>query len=142
MKVSNKCVALVAEFEGFRSDAYLCPAKVPTLGYGFTKGVKIGDKITREEADTRLLRELDEFANGVRKIVKVSVTQCQFDALVSFAFNVGVTDLKESTLLKMLNAGDSQGAANQFLRWNKAGGKVLPGLTRRRQAEKDLFLSC
>lgn len=142
MKVSDRCINLVSEFEGFRDAAYLCPANVWTIGYGFTKGVKKGDKITRADADKRLLAELNEFSDGVSRLVKVKLSQCQFDALVSFAFNVGIGALRDSTLLRLLNSGDYIGAANQFQRWNKAGGKVLAGLTRRRAAEKELFLSC
>ncbi|MGL4747421.1 MAG: lysozyme, partial [Shewanella sp.] len=108
----------------------------------FTKGVKKGDAITKGQADARLAHELDDFADGVKKLVKVPLKQCQLDALVSFAFNVGVGALRDSTLLKLLNAGNYAGAADQFTRWNKAGGKVLPGLVTRRAAEKEMFLSC
>lgn len=142
MNVSDKCVKLIGEFEGFRAHAYLCPANVWTIGYGFTKGVKKGDTITRGQADARLVHELGDFGDQVEKMVKVPLKQCQFDALVSFAFNVGVGALRDSTLLKLLNAGNYAGAADQFTRWNKAGGKVLPGLVKRRAAEKELFLSC
>lgn len=142
MQPSQACFDLVAKFEGFRAHAYLCPAGVWTIGYGFTKGVKKGDAITKGQADARLAHELDDFADGVKKLVKVPLKQCQFDALVSFVFNVGVGALRDSTLLKLLNAGNYAGAADQFTRWNKAGGKVLPGLVTRRAAEKEMFLSC
>lgn len=132
-------LSIVKEFEGFRSTAYLCPAKVWTIGYGFTKGVKPGDTITREAADARLLKEYVAFETAVLRLVRVKLTDNQLSALVSFAFNVGTGALASSTLLRLLNGGDYAGAAAQFSRWNKAGGKTLAGLVRRRKAEADLF---
>lgn len=137
----------VGKFEGFSSSAYQCSAGVWTIGYGSTFNpytkvkVKPLDKITKAEALDWLEQELNVLTQAVKSIVKVSLTVGQLNALVSFTYNVGIGNLRKSTLLRLLNAGDYKGAANQFLLWNKAGGKVLRGLTIRRQAEKDLFLS-
>jgi lysozyme len=139
---SRAGLGLVKDFEGFREQAYPDPATggVPwTIGYGFTKGVKRGDTITRAAADARLQKEYDEFEAGVRKLVKVPLTANQLGALTCFAFNLGLGNLASSTLLKRVNAGDFVGAAAQFGRWNKAAGRVMAGLTRRRAAEAALF---
>lgn len=140
--VNDAGVALVREFEGCRLDAYRCPAGIPTIGYGATgPDIRMGMKWTQEEADERLAEDLARFAEGVERLVLVDLTDNQFAALVSFAYNVGLGALAGSTLLRKLNAGDYEGAADQFPRWNKGGGRVLPGLVRRRAAERDLFLS-
>ena len=136
---------LIAQFEGCYLQAYLCPANVWTIGIGTTiypNGVKVkkGDKCTLEQAHEYLAHDMIEFEKTVNDSVKVSLSQNQFDALVSLAYNIGSTAFKNSTLLKKLNAKDYQGAADQFLRWNKGGGKVLKGLVRRREAERALFL--
>jgi lysozyme len=141
MKTSPKGIALIKDFEGLRLGAYLCSAGVLTIGYGHTGGVKEGDLITEQKAEQLLQDDLKKFENGVLRLVRVPLTQNQFDALVSFAFNLGVGNLGKSTLLKMLNDRDYKGAAGQFIRWNKAAGKELAGLTRRRLAESALFLS-
>lgn len=141
MKTSLKGIALIKEYEGLRLGAYLCSAGVLTIGYGHTGGVKEGDLITEQKAEQLLQDDLKKFENGVLRLVRVPLTQNQFDALVSFAFNLGVGNLGKSTLLKMLNDRDYKGAAGQFIRWNKAAGKELAGLTRRRLAESALFLS-
>lgn len=132
---------LIRRFEGCRLTAYLDAVGIPTIGWGETKGVKMGDKITQAQADDRLLTRYDEFQAKVVKLVTHRITDNQLGALVCFAYNVGVTAFAKSTLLKKLNAGDVKGAASEFLRWNKAGGKVLNGLTKRRVAERDLFLT-
>lgn len=137
----NPAVPLIKEFEGCRLKAYKCPADVWTIGYGHTDGVKEGDEITQQEADRLLANDVDIFSAGVKRLVRSDINRNQLGALVSFAFNVGLGNLRHSTLLKLLNADDFVGAANQFPRWNKAGGKVLAGLTRRREAEKKLFLT-
>lgn len=139
-KMGKKGLDLVKRFEGCFLKAYKCPANVWTIGYGHTKTVKPGQLITHEEAEELLKKDMKEFENHVNKLVKVELTQNQFDALVSFTFNVGAGALKRSTLLKKLNRGDYDGAANEFRRWNRGGGRVLRGLVRRRAAEKDLFL--
>ncbi|MBK8246259.1 MAG: lysozyme [Gemmatimonadetes bacterium] len=141
-EVSEAGVRLVQEFEGCRLDAYRCPAGIPTIGYGATgPDIRMGMVWTQEQADERLAEDLARFAAGVERLVQVDLTDNQFAALVSFAYNVGLGALAGSTLLRKLNAGDYEGAADQFPRWNKGGGRVLPGLVRRRAAERDLFLS-
>lgn len=140
MKTSPKGVRLICEFEGFRASAYLDPVGIPTIGYGFTKGVRLGDTITRIEAHLRMERELGEYERGVMRACKVEPNQNQFDALVCFAFNVGVAGMSRSSVIKAHNRGDTQAAARAFGLWNKAGGKVFAGLTRRRAAEGALYL--
>jgi lysozyme len=141
MTPSKQARDIIADFEGCKLKAYLCPANVPTIGYGRTSNVKMGDTCTQEQADAWLQEELDHFGSGVVEMIKVEVNQNQFDALVSFAYNVGLGALKGSTLLRLLNEGKHGECGEQFLRWNKAGGTVLAGLTRRRQAEKAMFES-
>lgn len=131
---------LIKEAEGLRLSAYLCPAGVWTVGWGSTREVYEGMEITEEEAEARLDADLSVFESGVEKCVGVPLTDNQFSALVSFAFNLGLGNLKSSTLLRKLNGRDYQGAADEFTRWDNAGGKALPGLTKRRQAERALFL--
>ena len=141
MRISKKGLALIKHYEGCRLEAYLCPAKVWTIGYGHTgPEVKKGMKITQEEAERLLLQDLEKFEFGLHGLLTVQVTQGQFDALVSFAFNLGLGALRGSTLLKKLNVGNVKGAADQFLLWVNAAGKVLPGLQKRRQDERALFL--
>lgn len=137
---SRAGLGLVKTFEGCKLTAYLCPAGVPTIGYGRTTGVKLGQKITQAQADAWVVEEYDEFEARVRRIVQVPLTANQLGALTSFAYNLGSGALASSTLLRLLNEGDYAGAAAQFGRWNKAGGKVLAGLTKRRAAEAALFL--
>ncbi len=141
MEISQKGLDLLKQFEGCKLDAYRCPAGVWTIGYGHTRDVEPGQVITRAEAEDLLREDLADFEEAVGDVVEIELTQGQFDALVSFAYNVGKGALRSSTLLRLLNNNDIQGAANQFVRWNKAGGQVLKGLTRRRLAEKELFLS-
>ena len=145
MNISKVGLDLIKSFEGCQLKAYKCPAGVWTIGWGTTEpinGIKPheGMIITQQQADELLIKNLKGYENAVNKYVTYSINQNQFDALVSFAYNCGNGALKTSTLLKKLNAGDVQGAANEFLRWNKANGKVLNGLTRRREAERKLFL--
>lgn len=136
--------SLIKEFEGFRSTAYVCPAGVVTVGYGTTqvlgKPVQLGTQITTDEAERFLEEDLKKFETAINKNVVVELTQNQFDALVAFVYNVGVGNFIKSTLLKKLNAGKISEAADEFLKWNKANKKVLAGLTRRRTAERELFL--
>lgn len=143
---------LIKESEGYHREqtdgscvAYLCPAGVPTIGWGCTRGVRLGMRWTREEAEEALKRELRATEDAVTRAVTVSLSQQQFDALVSFTYNVGEGNLRRSTLLKKLNRGDYDGAAEQFAVWNKArvNGKltVLPGLVTRRRREGFLFAS-
>jgi len=148
--VSQQGVELVKKFEGLHKvqpdgtvSSYRCPAGVWTIGYGATKGVRSGTKLTVQECEDRLLEELNEFGAQVRRVVDVPLTQSQFDAIVSLTFNIGIGNLKSSTLLRKLNAGDYAAVPAQMMRWNKArvDGKLTPlkGLTRRRAAEAAVF---
>lgn len=140
MKTSPAGLNIIKNFEGLRLKAYLCPAGVPTIGYGHTKGVSLQDPdITKERANELLAEDVAQFEAGVNDLVKVPLNQNQFDALVSFAFNLGVGALKQSTLLKKLNSGDYTGASAHFGRWIFAGNKAMPGLRKRRAAERMLF---
>lgn len=142
MKTSQSGVDLIKSFEGFSHTAYVCPAGVLTIGYGHTgPDVKEGIRIDKQQGEIILKKDLERFEAAVEKLVKVNLNQNQFDALVSFAFNLGSEALSESTLLKRLNSGENPCAVakEELPRWNKANGKVLSGLTRRRLAEVDLF---
>ncbi|HEO9917528.1 phage lysozyme family protein [Enterobacter roggenkampii] len=146
MQTSDKGIALIKQFEGCKLTAYQDSVGVWTIGYGWTKPVdgkpiRAGMTINQETAERLLKTGLVSYESDVSRLVKVGLTQGQFDALVSFTYNLGARSLSTSTLLRKLNAGDYAGAADEFLRWNKAGGKVLNGLTRRREAERALFLS-
>lgn len=146
MKINEEGVKLVIDFEGFNSKPYLDVVGVPTIGYGSTfyedgKRVTLLDNpIDKIRATALMTFELNQVAATISKYIKVSVTSNQFSALTSFAYNVGVGNFSKSTLLKKINSKDFIGAADQFLVWNKAGGKVFAGLTRRRVAERLLFL--
>lgn len=146
MKPSEQFFALVREFEGFRSSPYLCPAGVPTIGYGSTRyenglPVQLADPaITVQRAEQMLAAATREYADAVHRYVKVPLTQGQFDALVDFAYNAGVQNLRTSTLLRKLNARNYAGAAAEFGQWVYANGKKLPGLVCRREAERQLFV--
>ena len=147
--ILSKTLELIRQFEGFRSHAYLDTDGTPVIGYGLSKisgkRVRMGDRISIHQAETALKAEIQAIQAKITSIVKVELNDHQLGALTSFAFNTGFYGLKNSTLLRKLNAGDHHGAANEFLRWNKAhsGGRLVPlaGLTRRRQAEKQLFLT-
>lgn len=139
MKTGSKGIELIKLFEGFKAEAYLCPANVWTIGYGTTSGVKRGQTVTIKEAEDLLQKDLVKFENTVNSAVKVKLTQDQFDALVSFVYNVGPGNFRSSTLLSLLNQGDYASVPFQMARWNRANGRVLAGLTRRRKAEGDLF---
>lgn len=146
MQISDKGIALIKQFEGCKLTAYQDSVGVWTIGYGWTKPVdgkpiRAGMTIKQETAERLLKTGLVSYENDVSRLLKVDLTQGQFDALVSFTYNLGARSLSTSTLLRKLNAGDYAGASDEFLRWNKAGGKVLNGLTRRREAERALFLS-
>ncbi len=146
MQTSDKGIALIKEFEGCKLTAYQDSVGVWTIGYGWTqpvdgKPIRAGMTIKQETAERLLKTGLVSYESDVSRLVKVGLNQGQFDALVSFTYNLGARSLSTSTLLRKLNSGDYAGAADEFLRWNKAGGKVLNGLTRRREAERALFLS-
>lgn len=137
----SKAVEIICEFEGFSSVAYKCPAGVWTIGYGQTHGVREGMTISEPEARKYVEEQCEKIAKSILGLLKVQVNENQLSALISFYYNIGCGAFMRSTLLRKLNAGDIQGAANEFLKWNKANGKVLAGLTRRREAERQLFLS-
>jgi len=132
---------IIKKWESLRLEAYLCPANVWTIGWGHTKNVKEGDVCTLEQAETYLTEDMQSAVDTVNQNVTSSLKGNQREALISFVFNVGAGNFLNSTMLRMINAGDMINAANQFSRWNKAKGKVLPGLTLRRKEEYDLFKS-
>ena len=139
MRLNKAGIDLMHDFEGCRLEAYLCPASVPTIGYGSTyyedgRPVKLGDAITQDRADQLFEAIAEDFAKRVRSLLKLGLNENQFSALVSFTYNVGVANLKKSTLLKKVNINPLDSTIeDEFLKWNKAGGKVLAGLTRRRR---------
>lgn len=145
MKTSQAGIDFISNFEGLELKAYLCPAKVWTIGFGTTvypngSKVKSGDVCTRDQAIQFKQHDLNRFEKSVIDAVKVPINQNQFDALVSLAYNIGSSAFANSTLVKKLNAGDYVGASNQFDVWNKGGGKILKGLVNRRAKEKSVFL--
>ncbi|NDD75636.1 MAG: lysozyme [Gammaproteobacteria bacterium] len=147
MVLSDAGLDFITSFEGKLKPigdgkyvAYKCPAGVWTIYAGCTEGVHAGMIITEEEGAEMMRHELAKHEKAVRDLVTVDLTQSQYDALVSFSYNVGTGALSKSTLLKKLNAGDYAGAAARFADWNKGGGKVLPGLVRRRAAEAEMFM--
>ncbi|WP_082238815.1 lysozyme [Niameybacter massiliensis] len=146
MRISKVGIDLIKSFEGCYLKAYKCPAGVWTIGWGTTEpinGIKPheGMVITQKQADDLLIKNLKSYENAVNKYVTYSkLNQNQYDALVSFTYNCGAGALQKSDLLNRINKGDVLGTADEFLRWNKGGGKVLPGLVRRREAERKLFL--
>lgn len=137
--ISERAVALVKKFEGCKLKAYRCPAGIPTIAYGRTQGVKMGDRCTQEQADKWLLSDLSATERTINEFVTVKINQNQRDALASFIYNVGSGNFKNSTLCRKLNCGDYHGASAEFMRWIYAGGKALDGLVKRRTAEKALF---
>lgn len=148
MKISKNGIAVIEYFESLQLKAYPDPAtggKPYTIGFGTTvypsgEPVRPGDVCTKEQAENYLQNDVAKFEKAVSDAVHIPLNQGQFDALVSFTYNLGEGNLKSSTLLKMVNAGNFAGAAEQFKRWNKANGKTMRGLTRRRAAEQCLFL--
>ena len=148
MKTSNKGLELIKRYEGLEISPYLCPANVPTIGYGATyypdgNKVTMSDNvITESYAETLLLRMLTRYEDGVNRYVQVDINQNQFDALVSFAYNLGLGALKSSTLLKRVNENPcNPNITPQFKRWVNAGGKKLEGLVKRRNDEAYLYFS-
>ena len=139
MKTSQYGIELIKHYEGFEARAYKCPAGVWTIGYGHTKGVQEGDEWSEDHANHMLTIELEEYEGYVNDCVEVPLSQNQFDALVSWTYNLGGGNLKASTMLKVLNQGKYDEVAYQMSRWNKAGGKVLEGLSKRRKSEGELF---
>lgn len=146
MQSSSECLNLVRSCEGFRASPYRCPAGIPTIGYGSTRyadgrAVQLSDPpIDMGQADAIMRQTLKEYEAAVNRYVTVPINQNQFDALVDFAYNAGAQNLRNSTLLKLLNQGQYEQAARQFDRWVMSAGKRLPGLVKRRALEKALFL--
>lgn len=151
LKISEKGIALIKEFEGLSLTSYRDPVGIWTIGYGHTGTAKPNQTITRSQADELLAKDLVRFEAAINKAVTVPLAQNQFDALVSIVYNVGegsshksgiirLTDGRPSTLLRRLNDGDYLGAAVAFKDWKYAGGRVLRGLERRREAEFQLFM--
>ena len=140
MKISQTGIDLIKDFEGFRSEPYLCSASVPTIGYGSTLGITLDSPaISQEEGESLLAKDLERFERGVHRLCPVPLTQGQYDALVSFSFNTG--SLSVSTLRRKIMREDYEGAADEFPRWVFAGGRCLAGHSRRREAKRSLFLS-
>ena len=139
MKISVEGLALIKKFEGLELNAYQCAAGVWTIGYGHTKGVFEGQTIQKAEADEMLVEEMDEYEKAVNDAVTISIDQCMYDALVSWTYNLGPTNLKNSGMLKVLNQGRYDLVPDEMRRWNKANGIVLDGLIKRREAEAQLF---
>lgn len=139
MQISNKGLELIKFYEGLELEAYKCAAGVLTIGYGWTHDVKEGDTITEERAEELLREGIVQYENAVHDLVDVPLEQHQFDALVSWVYNLGKANLAASTLLKKVNAQEFDEVPDQIRRWNKAGGKVLEGLTKRRESEAKLW---
>jgi len=140
MRINKAGLDIIKEFEELRLEAYLCPAGVPTIGWGHTRGVKLGQTITEEQAEGFLLEDTHEAELAIQRLVHTPLTQNQFDALVSLVFNIGIANFKSSTLLKKLNTGDTVGTANEFNKWVYSKKIKLRGLVRRRDKERLLFL--
>ena len=139
MRISAEGLALIKKFEGCRLEAYQDSVSVWTIGFGHTKEVNEGDACTREEAEGMLATELEEYEGYINDLVDVPLLQNQFDALVAWVYNLGPTNLRESTLLRVLNEENYAQVPSEIKRWNRAGGNVLEGLVRRREAEALLF---
>tara|TARA_R100000951_G_scaffold99275_1_gene89556 strand:- start:1455 stop:1892 length:438 start_codon:yes stop_codon:yes gene_type:complete len=139
MNISKEGIDLIKHFEGCRLEAYEDAVGVPTIAYGRIKDVKMGDSCTQAQAEAWLDEELHEYEGYINDAVTVALTQNQFDSLVSWVYNLGPSNLKSSTMLKVLNKEQYADVPEQIQRWNKAGGKVLEGLTKRRNAEALLF---
>lgn len=135
LKTSAAGIELIKKYEGFRAKAYVCPAGVLTVGYGTTRNVYRGMVVNEQQATNLVYQDVEEFEREIKKSVTVPLRQCQFDALVCFVYNVGSGNFRSSTLLKRLNDEGYSEVPGQLLRWNKAGGRVLEGLNRRRTSE-------
>jgi lysozyme len=141
----NKGIAIIRKYEGLRLQAYICPSGLATIGFGATfyengTRVQLGDKISRDRADQLLFFQVKLFAEEVRRTVKSNINENQLGALVSFCFNVGGAAFGKSTLARKVNANPSDSTIrNEFMRWTRGGGKVLPGLVKRREEEANLY---
>lgn len=134
-----KGIPIIKQYEGLKLEAYLCPAGIPTIGYGHTRGVKLGQKISAAQAEVFLDHDYEEAEDAVKRLITVPLTDNQLGALTSFVFNLGEGRLLGSTLRRKLNNGDYKGAAAEFDKWVYSGGKKLNGLIARRTAERKLF---
>ena len=141
LSISQTGISFIKKWEGCRLKAYQCSAHVWTIGWGHTAGVKPGMVIDQSKADSLFLVDIKQYEQAVTQYVQVPLNQNQYDALVSFCYNVGIGAFQKSTLLRVLNQQNYDEAANQFLRWTRAGNKVIQGLVNRRTDEKELFLS-
>ena len=141
MEYSKSGLQLTERFEGVRLSAYQDQAGRWTIGYGHTEGVQPGDSCTQEQAESWLAQDIEWAASCVNRSVTITLSQGEFDALVDFVFNVGCGNFNSSTMLKLLNVGNYAGAAEQFNRWDRAGGQIVAGLLRRREAEVQEFNS-
>lgn len=140
LALSASALVGIALHEGYRGDAYLDSVKVPTIGFGTTEGVEMGDRITPPKALERALRDAQQFEGALKRCVTVPLHQWEYDALIQFSYNVGSGAFCGSTLVKKLNAGQYREACDELLRWTRAGGRVLPGLVKRRAAEHRLCI--
>lgn len=141
MNYSKNGLHLTEQFEGCRLTAYADSIGIPTIGYGHTSGVYLGQECTQAQAEIWLMQDVQHAVDTINALVRCVLNQNQFDALVDLVFNVGSGNFKDSTLLKMLNIHAYDRASHEFEKWNRAGGIVRDGLTRRRLAEKNLFLT-
>lgn len=141
MRISDRGLEIIKEFEGFRARAYICPAGVWTIGYGHTRGVKAGDVVTEQQATELLRNDAKEAEEAVTDLVKVELSQWQFDALVSLVYNIGSGNFYNSTICRLLNEGcdDEDRLRHAWCMWKRAGGRTLSGLIRRREKEFKLF---
>ena len=141
MRCNEKGIAIIKKYEGLKLEPYLCPAEIPTVGYGSVKAGKLGRNITEAEAEQFLKEDIEMCERGMKSLILNQVTDNQWSALVCLVFNIGLGNFASSTLLNHLNKNERAQAAEQFQRWVFSKGKVLPGLEKRREAEKQLFLS-
>ena len=139
MKISEDGLELIKKFEGCETTAYQDSVGVWTIGFGHTKGVEEGQTCSIEDAESMLADEMDEYEGYINNMVKVDLQQHEFDALVAWVYNLGPTNLGESTMLKVLNGGQFDRVPDEINRWTRAGGEILEGLVRRRQAESLMF---
>ena len=139
MKISEDGLELIKKFEGCETTAYQDSVGVWTIGFGHTKGVEEGQTCSIEDAESMLADEMDEYEGYINDMVKVDLQQHEFDALVAWVYNLGPTNLGESTMLKVLNGGQFDRVPDEMNRWTRAGGEILEGLVRRRQAESLMF---
>mgnify|MGYP003147742633 FL=1 len=139
MKISEDGLELIKKFEGCETTAYQDSVGVWTIGFGHTKGVEEGQTCSIEDAESMLAEEMDEYEGYINNMVKVELQQHEFDALVAWVYNLGPTNLGESTMLKVLNGGQFDRVPDEMNRWTRAGGEILEGLVRRRQAESLMF---